>query len=131
MSKFAKSVTVGLGAALFLAGSSWLAVAQAPGDAVPITFSGEQSSLGRTAYSLNCSGCHGTAPPAVPSFMRTSVAELYDFIKVNMPADSPGSLSPDTYLSIVAYFLQNTGYTPGSEPLPDDPTLLARMSLSQ
>lgn len=131
MSELVKSVAVGLGAALFLAGSSWLALAQGPADPLPVTFTSEQAGLGRTTYNLTCSGCHGTSPPGVPSFMRTNVGDLFTFISLNMPADAPASLAPDTYAAIVAYFLQNSGYTAGAEPLPTDPEILTRMSLAQ
>lgn len=139
MTMLLKPAALGLGAALVLAGSVWLASAQpvpAPaavdaGGPLPVTFTTEQVGVGRATFTISCGPCHGSAPPGVPSFMQTSVGELFDFIRTNMPADSPGSLTPEAYAAIAAAFLQTSGYTAGTEPLPPDSAILARMLLTR
>jgi hypothetical protein len=44
------------------------------------------------------------------------IKELFDFVRTTMPPEG-GSLTPDDYLAIVAYALQENGATPGPQPL--------------
>jgi PQQ-dependent dehydrogenase (s-GDH family) len=87
-----------------------------------------QAAAGRTAFDADCAVCHGNtltngtmAPPLAGEAFRTlwagrSVRALYDGAKT-MPPASPGSLSDETYASIVAYVLQVNGYSAGETPL--------------
>ena len=45
-----------------------------------------------------------------------SVRDLYDSART-MPPANPGSLSDETYASLVAYVLQMNGYAAGETPL--------------
>ena len=47
-----------------------------------------------------------------------------------MPQNSPGSLTPDDYASIVALYLRQSGDVPGVTELPSDPAQLAQMRIS-
>jgi hypothetical protein len=47
-----------------------------------------------------------------------------------MPQNNPGSLSPAEYASIVAFYLQQSGYSPGSTELPGDPAALSGMRIA-
>jgi hypothetical protein len=61
------------------------------------------------------------APPLAGEAFRTlwagrSVRTLYDSAKT-MPPANPGSLSDETYASLVAYVLQMNDYAAGDTPL--------------
>ena len=94
----------------------------------PPVFTAEQAAAGRAAYQANCASCHvadlggrNEAPQlAGADFMnswRTRTAQdLFEFIQATMP---PGGspLSPDAYLSIAAYILQQNGAAAGGQAL--------------
>jgi mono/diheme cytochrome c family protein len=85
-----------------------------------------QAARGMTAFGQSCSGCHalaaeGKAPlvgdPFWKSFAQKSVADLLEFVSVNMPNGTPGSLSQSTYAEIVALMLKSNGFPAGSTEL--------------
>ena len=53
-----------------------------------------------------------------------NTAELFERIRSTMPTDSPGSLSGQRYLDIVAYILSANGFPAGESELPPDPAVL-------
>jgi mono/diheme cytochrome c family protein len=89
------------------------------------SFSAAQAASGAKAYQADCSQCHGAqlqgiSAPALkgPSMKGTrKISELYAFITQQMPAGAPGSLSPSTYVSIVAFLLKENGDKPGPTAL--------------
>ena len=48
-----------------------------------------------------------------------------------MPQASPGSLSPQAYLDVVAYLLQSNDFPSGKQELNDNPAVLKGMTISQ
>jgi alcohol dehydrogenase (cytochrome c) len=116
-----KSVSV---LALLAAGAAMLgdsSLAQTPGP-----FTAAQADAGRAAYVANCVSCHqanlageGDALPLagktfIAAWRNRSTADLYNTIHTSMPYGNPGSLSPATYASLVAFILQANGATAGS-----------------
>jgi len=104
----------------------------------PISFTDQQARQGRGVYG-GCESCHGgdllglDGGPALvgEGFARRfndSPAELFTFIKDNMPADLPGSLTPASTAAVMAYILQSNGFTAGADPLSSDPAVLATQS---
>lgn len=87
-------------------------------------YTAAQAAAGKTAFDADCAVCHGNTltngtmgPPLAGEAFRTvwagqSVRALYDTAKT-MPPANPGSLSDQTYASIVAYILQVNGYAAG------------------
>src|ERR1700688_4876329 len=92
-------------------------------------FTAEQASAGRAIYQSTCSSCHladmkGTfeAPPlSGANFMNMwhnrPTSDLFSRIRNTMPITSPGSLSDQDALNLVAYILQANGATPGTQML--------------
>ena len=98
----------------------------------------EQADRGQQLYTTRCSWCHRddltgggadeSGPPLVgPRFSRRwngrSVAELVITVVSQMPKDTPGSLTDEEYVDIVAHILRTNGMPAGSQPLPVDQTL--------
>ncbi len=77
------------------------------------------------------------APPvAGTKFLRKwngrSLAALFEYVRVTMPANNPGYLSAAEVADIVAYILSVSGMPAGSEPLdPRIETLASIVILSQ
>ncbi len=108
---------------LTAAGTSRLAAAT--GD-----FTKDQASAGRQVFNQYCAKCHGAqlqgqaGPPlAGPKFAanlaysKISAPQMFTFIKTQMPADKPASLTAQQYLQSLAYILSKNGYPAGSAPL--------------
>ena len=104
-----------------------------------LSYTLQQSELGRTAYAANCAACHGPhlsdgalgKPLKGPEFMRKygghSVRDLYEITRTTMPSSKPGSLDATTYAALVAFILHENAIVAGKEPLPADPRALASM----
>jgi mono/diheme cytochrome c family protein len=85
-----------------------------------------QAARGITAFGQSCSGCHalaaeGKAPlvgePFWKSFAQKTVGDLLEFVSLNMPNGTPGSLSEPTYRDIVALILKSNGFPAGTTEL--------------
>ena len=89
-----------------------------------------QAETGSRAYQTSaCVACHmadlsgaGDAPALTGAQFANSwgggpVSSLLSFVKENMPATAPGSLSDETYVALVAYLLSMNGVAPGMAPL--------------
>ncbi len=104
-----------------------------------LSYTTQQSQLGRAAYVANCASCHGPnlsdgplgKPLKGPAFMQKygghSVRNLYDVTRTTMPTTKPGSLDTATYAALVAFMLEQNAIVAGREPLPTDPRELASM----
>jgi S-disulfanyl-L-cysteine oxidoreductase SoxD len=106
-------------------------------------FTAEQARRGQIAYTGPCDRCHGykldgasddpdmlPAPPvAGPKFLRKwsgrSLAALFEYVRMTMPANNPGYLSDAEVADIVAYMLSVSGMPAGGETLPPNPEALA------
>ena len=88
----------------------------------------EQANAGQLAYDQECAACHMTnlqgsfeAPElAGPNFLNTwggaPVSELLQFMQASMPP-SGALLSEEDYTNVIAYLLQQNGFTPGRTAL--------------
>src|SRR5436190_4790806 len=88
-------------------------------------YTAQQAAAGRTAFQANCAGCHladlsgqGDAAPLRGNAFMTAwgartTKELLSFMQLTMPPQRPGGLSPQDYVDIVAFILQQNGATAG------------------
>jgi mono/diheme cytochrome c family protein len=85
-----------------------------------------QAARGMTAFGQSCAGCHALAAqgkaPLVgdafwKSFAQKNVGDVLEFVSVNMPNGTPGSLSEPTYRDIVALMLKSNGFPAGTTEL--------------
>jgi hypothetical protein len=89
-------------------------------------YSKTQAQRGARTYQRICAECHeGGEPDADPLFGHEFIDRwreapldfLYGFFSRNMPGDEPGSLTTAVYEDVMAYLLQENGYTAGSQEL--------------
>jgi mono/diheme cytochrome c family protein len=108
------------------------APAAAPASAGPGIYTAAQAAQGQQVFRTVCSACHGmnefTGPIFQMTWMADPVGHLFQHISVAMPQDSPGSLKPEEYAAVVAYFLQLNGRPPGTTPLPTDLEQLSKLT---
>ena len=101
-------------------------------------YSQEQAERGRAQYDGACASCHGMrgagsdVGPALTGsyFLETwsgmALNELFLRIRSTMPANSPGSLSAQQYVDLIAYLLQVNKFPAGQDELkPAEDTLKA------
>ncbi len=134
MSKFVKAGL--LFALLMLSGSAEAQSTQRPSATRTVwdgVFFHAQADRGELDFSKHCARCHdGSSDGLILSseeffnrWREDRLSALFNFIKITMPADNPGSLSEREYLDILTYILQINFYPAGdTDILP--PQRLAR-----
>jgi mono/diheme cytochrome c family protein len=93
-------------------------------------YSEEQAARGRALYSKECANCHGqqlegadmspalTGPSFTADWDGMTVGDLFDRIRITMPADRPGSLQRQEIVDILAHLLNGNQFPPGQTELP-------------
>jgi mono/diheme cytochrome c family protein len=87
-----------------------------------------------------CTSCHGSdltggeGPPLVgdeflSNWNMETVGHLYERIQTTMPAEKPGSLSPQDTADIVARVLQLNKFPAGQSELPTDISVLSKIAI--
>ncbi|HEY6346456.1 MAG TPA: cytochrome c [Bryobacteraceae bacterium] len=89
----------------------------------------EQATRGSALYSSRCASCHGTvltggesAPPLaggefLSNWYGLTAGDLFDRIRISMPADRPGSLKRDEVADILAFVLSMNQFPAGKTDL--------------
>ena len=98
----------------------------------PALYTTDQAAKGALAYYQNCAMCHsplldgqtaGYPGPALkgPDFADPSydfhLSDIFNFVAKLMPSATPGSLSHEQYVQIMAFILQQNGYPAGDNEL--------------
>lgn len=101
-------------------------------------FTSEQAARGKAGYEGVCARCHGVpltgggadeGPPLKGSgflshWNNDTLASLYTKIRDTMPRTTPGTISDEVKIEILAYLLQQNGFPAGTAELTRDlPTL--------
>src|SRR5687768_5545329 len=133
--------TQGVGAAaVVFAISVGVAAQVAPPATVASVWSGVytdvQAKRGEVVANKLCTSCHGpdlTGGEAGPTLVgvefignwtNLTLADFYDRTHATMPADAPGSMTPQQTSDVIAYVLKLNKYPAGKSELPSDPALL-------
>ena len=81
-----------------------------------------QATRGEASFEASCTACHDTSRFSGKDFLSTwtgkSLHVLFDHVHTTMPEDNPGSLKPQEYADILAFFLKLNGYPEGKDELP-------------
>lgn len=127
---------IGLG----LAALSLAAAAPAPVSTRSGVYTQAQAQAGAQLYAVRCAMCHGRMLEGsfevpglgdrfIANWSKAPLGNLHDYIGRAMPQFAPGSLKPDETAKIVAYVLQMNGQPAGTQPLPSEGPVLARIML--
>jgi len=99
----------------------------------------DQAKGGETLYRKECASCHGddlaglgqTPPLSGKEFKMDwdglTAGDLYERIRVSMPADHPGTLSPEQNAGILAYLLKSNEFPAGKTALRGDTDTLKQI----
>ena len=107
--------------------------AQAPSRTVNDgVYSAGQASRGQALFQSICTTCHApdrfTGQEFVSGWTGKPLAELFKALQT-MPEDNPGSLNPQQYADVMAYFLQLNKFPTGSEDLKGELDVLAKIGV--
>jgi quinoprotein glucose dehydrogenase len=101
----------------------------------------EQAKRGEGAAGKLCTSCHGPdlsggeAGPAlvglefVSNWNGLSLGDFFERVSATMPADAPGSLTPQQTSDMTAYVLKLNKYAAGQTELPTDLAALKAMAI--
>lgn len=110
-------------------------VLQAPSKTVwDGVYTDDQATRGEKALTENCEACHMKTDFSGKDFLGTwngqTAFALFDNIKTNMPMDSPGKLSKETYADIVAFMFKSNQFPSGKDELPTDDEVLKQIKIA-
>jgi S-disulfanyl-L-cysteine oxidoreductase SoxD len=92
-------------------------------------YTAEQAARGQVLYANMCSACHGlalnggeSAPPLsggefLSNWNGLTVGDLFERIRVSMPADNPGKITRQQNADIIAHILNVNQFPPGTTEL--------------
>jgi S-disulfanyl-L-cysteine oxidoreductase SoxD len=138
---------VGAAAIVFAvcAGTTMRSHAQAGADATASVSGGvytdEQAKRGEAASNKLCVSCHGpdlSGGEAGPSLVgleflgnwnALSLADFFDRVHATMPADAPGTMTPQQTVDVTAYVLKLNKFPAGQTELPIDVVALKKIMI--
>jgi len=119
-----------------------VALAQSSGASVwDGVFTEEQVKRGSASYQRECSNCHGAAleggdmtPPLVgggftSNWNDLTLGDLSERIRLTMPLDSPGKLSRQQNVDVIAFILKTNAWPSGTTELPPEAGALKQIKI--
>lgn len=98
-------------------------------------YTAAQAERGQQAFSEKCSACHDPARFTGAAFFDVfdgkALKELWDIASGTMPEDNPGSLKPQEYGDIIAYFLRLNEFPTGDAELPGNAGAMANIKVEK
>lgn len=83
-----------------------------------------QAARGQTVFTASCASCHSPADfsgdPFLGAWDATTALDLFSTVQTKMPMDNPGSLKPEEYADVVAYFFRGNAFPAGKDELTTD-----------
>jgi S-disulfanyl-L-cysteine oxidoreductase SoxD len=96
-------------------------------------YSAAQATRGEQAFEKNCTMCHDTdrftGDEFVGAWSGQPLQGLFGVMSNTMPEDNPGSLKPQEYGDILAYFLQLNEYPAGTDELKATPEVMKTIKM--
>lgn len=97
------------------------AAAQSAKPATAGIYTAAQAERGAATFKSSCTACHEasrfTGEEFLAGWTGKSLHELFQHMSTTMPEDNPGSLKPQQYADVVAYFLKLNDYPAGKAEL--------------
>src|SRR5690348_11754654 len=102
-------------------------------------YTAEQASRGAAVYSAQCASCHGTdltggesAPPLTggeftSNWNGLTLGDLFERIRISMPANNPGKLTREQNSDVIAYILSANQFPAGKTELDHQPEALKQI----
>jgi mono/diheme cytochrome c family protein len=127
-----KSLTIALviGCGAVCGSLARAAAAQAPRTTWNGIYTDAQAKRGQAVYEDQCLSCHSPdlkgadqAPPLVGADFNAdwndlAISDLFERIRISMPADKPGTMKPEQVADVLAFVLSKGGFPAGDSELP-------------
>ena len=106
-------------------------------------YTAAQAERGMKRYEENCGACHGAdlmGGPGVPglagaeflfNYNNLTAADVFDFVKKNMPPGQQGSLNDQQYIDIVAAMFKANEFAAGETELAPDVAALKAIKITR
>lgn len=124
-----------LGAGAVLAGALAVSAGAAEQSARSVNdgvYTAAQAERGAKIFDKTCTACHDTARFTGGEFTSAwtgmPLQGLFDMVKT-MPEDNPGSLAPEEYADVIAFFLQLNEYPAGDAELKGTPEAMRAIQM--
>jgi cytochrome c2 len=133
--RFPPGVALGLAAAGVAA--AYFSMAQ---DAARTTRDGvytmQQAERGERVFESICTSCHELSEFTAAGAYLDDMAgrplwETFEYMAAEMPEDDPGSLAPDEYAAVLAYFFNVLGLPSAAAELPVDAASLEGIAIAR
>ena len=83
-----------------------------------------QAARGQTVFTAFCASCHSAAEFNGDTFLgawdASTALDLFSTIQTKMPMDNPGSLKPEEYADVIAFFFRGNAFPAGKDELTTD-----------
>ena len=84
-------------------------------------YTAAQAERGSSTFKESCTACHEKERFTGDEFLKVwadkPLQEVFHHMSTTMPEDNPGTLKPQQYADVVAYFLSLNGYPTGKAEL--------------
>jgi mono/diheme cytochrome c family protein len=94
-----------------------------------------QATLGRSVYLGTCASCHTPGElsdgKVWNKWIGYTVADLFVYLRDNMPKDNAGSLNLEDYANVTAYLLRLNAMPAGERTMPADSAALAKIRITK
>ncbi len=98
-------------------------------------YTAAQAERGKQVFGEKCTACHDPARFTGAAFFDVfdgkALKEVWDIASGTMPEDNPGSLKPQEYGDIIAYFLQLNAFPTGDAELPGNAGAMANIKIEK
>ena len=98
-------------------------------------YTAAQADRGQKTYEETCAPCHETSQFTSNDFFANwggkPLFELFDKVKTTMPEDNPGTLKPQQYADLIAYYLKLNEFAAGQTELKGDAEALKGVTLDK
>lgn len=131
-----RTVVIATGTTLALAVSAAVLHGQTPQKTTnSAVYTAAQAERGKQVFGEKCTTCHEPDRFSGANFLDSwdgkVLKEVWDITSGTMPEDNPGSLKPQEYGDIIAYFLQLNEYPTGDVELPGDAGAMANIKVEK
>jgi mono/diheme cytochrome c family protein len=95
-------------------------------------YTSRQAARGQELFETVCVECHTPdyfTGEKMAEWKNRPIGEIYQFSSTMMPANAPGTLAPQDYIDVIAYWLRQNGYPTGNQELPPDQTALNKIQI--
>ena len=107
--------------------------AETPASILDSVFTTEQADRGEDVFMRICIDCHLPEEFVDGRYLLSwegqPLADMFEYVRDNMPEDNPGSLRNREYLSVLTYILKINGIPAGSRDLTSDLASAVRIEL--